>query len=195
MNSKSVNNEYPVLSFGTSEDFRKWLEENHSDASGIWLRIFKKKSGVDSINYDLALEEALCYGWIDGQLKTYDEQSYIQKFTPRRSHSMWSKRNIEHVMRLEKEGRMTPAGTKEAEAAKADGRWNVSYDSPANMAIPEDLQRALSKDSKLAEFFNKLSKANKYAIAWRLQTARKPETRAKRMKDILEMLSKGQKFH
>jgi uncharacterized protein YdeI (YjbR/CyaY-like superfamily) len=150
MNSKPVKSEYPVLSFETPDALRKWLEKNHNDSSGIWLRIYKKKSGVESIDYDLALDEALCYGWIDGQLKTYDEQSFIQKFTPRRTRSIWSKRNIEHVKRLEKEGRMKPAGIKEAEAAKADGRWDVSYDSPSNMTVPEDLLAALSKDSKSA---------------------------------------------
>jgi uncharacterized protein YdeI (YjbR/CyaY-like superfamily) len=195
MNSKPVKNEYPVLSFDNSAAFRKWLEKNHAEAPGIWLRIYKKKSGVDSINYDLALDEALCYGWIDGQVKTYDEQSYIQKFTHRRARSMWSKRNIEHVARLEKDGKMKPSGIKEVETAKADGRWYVSYDSPANMTVPEDFLKELSKDKKSAEFFKSLSKANQYAINWRLQTAKKPETREKRMKLILEMLAKGQKFH
>jgi uncharacterized protein YdeI (YjbR/CyaY-like superfamily) len=114
MNSKPVRTDYPVLFFESQEDFRKWLEKNHADVPGIWLRIYKKKSGVESVYYDPALEEALCYGWIDGQVKTYDEQSYIQKFTPRRTRSMWSKRNIEHVKRLEKEGKMQPSGIKEA---------------------------------------------------------------------------------
>lgn len=195
MNNKPVEKEYPVLFFETPAAFRKWLEKNHAVASGIWLRMYKKKSGVASINYDLALDEALCYGWIDGQVKTYDEQSYIQKFTPRRTRSMWSKRNIEHVARLEKEGRMMPSGIKEVEAAKADGRWDVSYDSPSNMGAPEDFLKELSKNKKSAEFFNSLSKANQYAINWRLQTAKKPETREKRMKLILEMLAKGMKFH
>ncbi len=195
MNNKPASSDYPVLSFESPDELRKWLEKNHSVSSGIWLRIFKKKSGVESISYDLALDESLCYGWIDGQLKSYDEQSYIQKFTPRRSRSIWSKRNIEHIKRLEKEGRMRPAGIKEAEAAKADGRWDISYDSPANSIVPDDLLAELSKDSKSLEFFNNLSKANKYAITWRLQTARKPETRAKRLKEILEMLAKGKKFH
>jgi uncharacterized protein YdeI (YjbR/CyaY-like superfamily) len=195
MNSKPANKEYPVLSFDNPAAFRKWLEKNHADASGIWLRMYKKKSGVDSINYDLALDEALCYGWIDGQVKTYDEQSYIQRFTPRRSRSIWSKRNIEHVKRLEGEGRMRAAGKKEAEAAMADGRWDAAYDSPSNMDAPQDLLDALSKDTKAEEFFNSLNKTNKYAINWRLQTAKKPETREKRLKEILEMLSKGQKFH
>jgi len=194
-NNKSVRIELPVMQFVTAADLNEWLEKNHKDSSGIWLRIFKKNSGVLSVNYDQALDEALCFGWIDGQVKTYDDQSYIQRFTPRRSGSIWSKRNIEHISRLKNEGRMRPAGMKEAEAAKADGRWDNSYDSPSNMTIPEDFMNELSKDQATAEFFNKLNKTNKYAIAWRLQTAQKPETRAKRMKAIIEMLSKGQKFH
>jgi len=187
--------ELPVLSFETSADFHNWLENNYEDQTGIWLRIFKKDSGVPSINYALALDEALCYGWIDGQVKKIDEQSYIQKFTPRRLRSMWSKRNIENVKRLKKEGRMRPPGIKEVERAKTDGRWENSYDSPSNMTVPEDFLKELSKDKKAAEFFNTLSKINKYSIAWRLQTARKPETRAGRMKVILKMLSKGKSFH
>jgi uncharacterized protein YdeI (YjbR/CyaY-like superfamily) len=187
--------ELPVLSFETSADFRNWLEKNYEDQTGIWLRIFKKDSGVASVNYALALDEALCYGWIDGQVKSIDEKSYMQKFTPRRLRSMWSKRNIENVKRLKKEGRMRPSGLKEVEKAKADGRWENSYDSPSNMTVPEDFLTELAKDKKASEFFNTLSKINKYSIVWRLQTARKPETRANRMKVILEMLSKGKSFH
>lgn len=194
-NNKPVKIDLSVVHFEKAGVLNDWLEKNHMDSSGIWLRIFKKNSGVLSLNYDQALDEALCFGWIDGQVKSYDDQSYIQKFTPRRARSMWSKRNIEHVKRLENEGRMRPSGMREAEAAKTDGRWGSSYDSPSNMTIPEDFLNELSKDPEAAEFFNKLNKANKYAIAWRLQTAKKPETRAKRMMAIIEMLSKGKKFH
>lgn len=192
---KSIRTELPVMQFTTAISMNEWLEKNHSESSGIWLRIYKKNSGVLSVNYDQALDEALCFGWIDGQVKTYDEQSYIQKFTPRRTRSIWSKRNIGHITRLRNEGRMHPSGLKEAEAAKADGRWDSSYDSPSNMTVPEDLLKELSKDPATAGFFDKLNKANKYAIAWRLQTAKKPETRSKRLKAIIEMLSKRQKFH
>ena len=194
-NKKSGNNDLSVLSFETPDALKIWLEKNYHDSSGIWIKFFKKNSGVLSVNYAQALDEALCFGWIDGQLKTFDTQSYIQKFTPRRARSMWSKRNIEHIKRLEMEGKMRPSGIKEVVDAKGDGRWDRSYDSPSNMTIPKDLMNELSKDSKTAEFFNTLSKANKYAIAWRLQTAKKPETREKRMKSIIEMLSQGKKFH
>jgi uncharacterized protein YdeI (YjbR/CyaY-like superfamily) len=194
-NKKSGNNDLSVLSFETPDAMKIWLEKNYNDSSGIWIRFFKKNSGVLSVNYDQALDQALCFGWIDGQLKTFDAQSYIQKFTPRRARSMWSKRNIENVKRLEMEGKMRPSGIKEVVAAKDDGRWDRSYDSPSNLTIPEDLMNELSKDNKTAEFFNTLSKANKYAIVWRLQTAKKPETREKRMKSIVEMLSLRKKFH
>ena len=194
-NTKPVKTDLPVVHFEKAEILDDWLEKNHMNSSGIWLRIFKKNSGILSINYDQALDEALCFGWIDGQVKSYDDKSYIQKFTPRRARSMWSKRNIEHVKRLENEGRMKPSGIKEAEAAKSDGRWDRSYDSPSNMTIPEDFLNELSKDPLSEGFFNNLNKTNKYAIAWRLQTAKKTETRTKRMKAILEMLAKGKKFH
>ena len=194
-NNKPVKTDLPVVHFEKAEILNDWLEKNHMNSSGIWLRIFKKNSGILSINYDQALDEALCFGWIDGQVKSYDDKSYIQKFTPRRARSMWSKRNIEHVKRLENEGRMKPSGIKEAEAAKSDGRWDRSYDSPSNMTIPEDFLNELSKDPLSEGFFNNLNKTNKYAIAWRLQTAKKTETRTKRMKAILEMLAKGKKFH
>jgi len=194
-NNNQAKIDLQVIHFEKAAILNDWLEKNHLNSSGIWLRIFKKNSGVLSVNYDQALDEALCFGWIDGQVKSYDELSYIQKFTPRRARSMWSKRNIEHVKRLENEGRMRLSGIKEAEAAKTDGRWDNSYDSPSNMTIPEDFMNELSKDPVTAGFFNNLNKTNKYAIAWRLQTAKKPETRAKRMKAIIEMLSQGKKFH
>jgi uncharacterized protein YdeI (YjbR/CyaY-like superfamily) len=152
----------------------------------------KPKSYCEAIRY---LDEALCYGWNDGQLKSYDEKCYLQRFTPRRAHSIWSKRNIGFIDRLEKEGKMKPSGWKVIEAAKADGRWYNAYDSPGKFTIPEDLLLELSKDQKSLAFFELLSKVNKYAIVWRLQSAQKPEIREKRMKAILEMLVRGEKIH
>ncbi|HSE41172.1 MAG TPA: YdeI/OmpD-associated family protein [Acidobacteriota bacterium] len=184
-----------VLAFPSQKDWKRWLAKNHSKSSGIWLKFFKKDAGIASVTYDEALDEALCYGWIDGQLKKYDEKSYIQKFTPRRKKSLWSKRNKDHVARLISEGRMTQSGLKEIELAKADGRWDRGYDSPSNMKIPDDFLKEVSKNKKSKEFFDTLNRANKYSIAWRLQTATKPETRQKRMKAILEMLKEGKKFH
>lgn len=184
-----------VLAFESSRHFEKWLAKSHAQSQGIWLRFFKKDSGRKTVTYAEALDVALCYGWIDGQVKKLDESSYLQRFTPRRPKSLWSKRNREHVRRLTDAGRMQPAGLKQVEEAKRDGRWESAYDSPSNMAVPEDFLRELAKDAKAEAFFRTLNKTNTYAIAWRLQTAVKPETRQKRMTAILAMLAEGKKFH
>lgn len=187
--------ELPVLIFKAAKEFEQWLHRNHASSNGIWLRIYKKASGIPAITYPEAVKAALCYGWIDGVANKYDDASYLQRFTPRRSKSIWSKLNVERANQLIESGKMKPGGLKEIEAAKADGRWASAYDSPANIEIPEDFLQMLSKKPKAKKFFETLNKTNTYSIAWRLQTAKKPETREKRMKLILEMLSKGQKFH
>ena len=193
--NKEVKPGLPILSFTSTENFISWLAKHHKMSSGIWMRLFKIKSGVQTITYAEALDVALCYGWIDGQKKAYDTESWLQKFTPRRPKSIWSKRNREHVERLDKSGMMEAAGIKEVEAAKADGRWEQAYESSSNMTVPEDFLNELAKDKKAEAFFKTLNKTNIYSIVWRLQTAKKPETRNKRMKAILEMLHKGEKFH
>ncbi len=184
-----------ILRFRSSPEFRKWLAANHRQSDGIWLRIFKKDSGEPSVTYAEALDEALCFGWIDGQKQKYDEQSWLQKFTPRRPRSGWSKINTQHAERLIKSRKMAPAGLKAVEAAKHDGRWKAAYDSPSNATLPDDFLRELNTHKKAKAFFELLNKANTYAIVYRLQTAKKPETRAKRMKLILGMLGRGEKFH
>jgi uncharacterized protein YdeI (YjbR/CyaY-like superfamily) len=187
--------EYPIIAFENPQAFAQWLAEYHTDENGVWLRLFKKGSGVPTITHAGALVEPLCFGWIDGQVKNYDEKSWLHKFTPRRPRSMWSKRNREHVERLIEAGKMQAAGFKEIEAAKADGRWEKAYDSPSNMEVPDDFLQALAKNKKAQAFFETLNKTNTYAIAWRLQTAKRDETRERRMKAILDMLEKGEKFH
>ena len=184
-----------MMEFPSQKDWHQWLSKNHSTLEGVWLKFHKKHSGLKSINYAEAVEEALCFGWIDGQAKPLDGNAWLQKFTPRRSKSIWSKRNTERVIQLIEEGRMKPAGLKEIEAAKSDGRWQKAYDSPVNMTAPDDFLKQLNKNKKAKQFFESLNKTNKYAINWRLQTAKKQETREKRMKAILEMLSNGEKFH
>jgi uncharacterized protein YdeI (YjbR/CyaY-like superfamily) len=184
-----------IKSFPSASAFRDWLASHQGQTDGIWLGLFKKTSGEKSLTYSEALDEALCYGWIDGQAKAYDERSWLQRFSPRRPASSWSKMNTQHAERLIKSGRMTPAGLKQVEAAKADGRWGAAYDSPRNAAPPEDFLRELDKNKKAKAFFNTLNKANIYSIVHRLQTAKKPETRQKRLKMILGMLSQGEKFH
>ena len=188
-----TKNDLPFLLFVTADDWRRWLDIN-SQAPGVWLRFYKKGKG-ESINYAQALDEALCYGWIDSQVAKYDDDSYLQKFTPRRVGSIWSKRNITYVDRLIKEGRMTPRGLKEIEAAKSDGRWEKAYDSPANMEVPEDFLQELAMHPKAKGFFETLNKTNRYTIAWRLQTAKTDATRKRRMAVILAMLDEGKKFH
>ena len=185
----------PVIPFASQRIWEQWLEQNHLEANGVWIQFYKKNSGIASVTYPEALDVALCYGWIDAQLKSIDELSYKQHFTPRRAKSIWSKRNIEHVARLSGEGRMKPAGIKQVEAAQADGRWQQAYDSPANMALPEDFAIELAKNERAFAFYNSLNKTNKYAIGWRIQTAKRPETKEKRMREILEMLEREEKFH
>jgi uncharacterized protein YdeI (YjbR/CyaY-like superfamily) len=194
-NIKANKTDFPVLFFETNNDWRDWLEKNHSSADGVWLRLNKKNSGLTLIFYAEALDEALCYGWIDGQLKTFDEKSYIQKFTPRRSKSIWSKKNIENFERLVKAGKMRDAGQKAADSARDDGWWDNAYDSPSNMEVPEDFLTRLSENKKASAFFKTLNKANTYAIAWRLQTAKRNATREMRIMTIIEMLERGEKFH
>lgn len=185
----------PILSFESQKAWEKWLSKNYSNADGIWLRFFKKGSGVQTVVYAEALDVALCYGWIDAQVNKFDELSYRQKFTPRRAKSIWSKRNIEHAERLIKDGKMKEAGFAQIEAAKKDGRWEKAYDSPSTMVMPEDFLKMVSKNKKAKAFFDTLTKANTYAIAWRLQTAKKPETRERRMKALLAMLERGEKLY
>lgn len=192
MNNQS---ESPMLFFATPNDFQHWLHQHNTSVKSIWLKFAKKSSGIPSITPAEALEIALCYGWIDGQRKTFDEQFYINKYTPRRKGSLWSKRNCKIAMQLIKSKRMTTHGLREINAAKEDGRWQNAYDSSKNIQLPPDFLERLKKSKKAYTFFSTLNKTNIYAIAFRLQTARKPETREKRMQKILEMMKAGQKFH
>lgn len=186
---------YEIKHFVTQEQFEKWLHENHDRISGVWLKFAKKNSGETSVNYDEALDVALCYGWIDSQAKSFDEKFYLQKFTPRGKRSIWSKVNTEHVARLIAMGTMQQSGLVQVEKAKVDGRWGRAYDSPKNISVPEDFLTELKKNNKAYDFYQTLNKANVYAIAWRLQTAKKPETVTRRSQQIIEMLERGEKFH
>lgn len=187
--------DYPQKAFATPAAFETWLAKNHAKADGLQLRLFKKDSGKKSLTYAEALDEALCYGWIDGQKRSLDAESWIQIFTPRRSRSIWSKKNQEHVARLIAQKRMRPAGQAVIDVAKADGRWERAYESPKNMTVPEDFLAAVKKHKQAAMTFASLNKANKYAIAWRLSTAKKPETRARRFAALLALMSAGKTLH
>jgi uncharacterized protein YdeI (YjbR/CyaY-like superfamily) len=182
-------------SFRSSKELRAWMAKEHARVPTLLLRIYKKDSGVPSVTYAEALDQALCFGWIDGQKLPFDANSWVQKFTPRRTKSSWSKINVAHVGRLIQEGQMTAAGLEQVEAAKADGRWAVAYDSPANATVPAEFLEELARNAKAKQFYATLNKTNLYSIAYRLQTAKRPETKSKRIKLIIEMLARGEKFH
>ena len=182
-------------SFRSSKELRAWMAKEHNRAPCLLLRIYKKDSGVPSVTYAEALDQALCFGWIDGQKFPFDADSWVQKWTPRRAKSSWSKINVAHMDRLIQERQMTAAGLKEMEAAKADGRWTAAYDSPANATVPPEFVKALARNAKAKQFYATLNKANLYSIAYRLQTAKRPETKVKRIKLIIDMLARGEKFH
>jgi uncharacterized protein YdeI (YjbR/CyaY-like superfamily) len=171
------------------------MAKEHTRAPALLLRFYKKDSGVSSVTYAEALDQALCFGWIDGQKLPFDANSWVQKFTPRRAKGSWSKKNVGHVDRLIQEGQMTPAGLKVVEAAKTDGRWAAAYDSSANATVPPEFVKELARNAKAKQFYATLNKANLYAIAYRLQTAKRPETKIRRIKLIIEMLARGEKFH
>lgn len=187
--------ELEIRQFASQKEWEKWLDKNHGKPGGVWLKFAKKDSGETTVNYAQAMDMALCYGWIDSQTKKFDDKFYLQKFTPRRAKSVWSKINVDKVGALIKEGRMKPSGLAQVEAAKADSRWAAAYAGQATAAMPEDFKKALAKNKKAAEFFESLSKANKYAFTWRLHHVKRPETRTKNIKKYVDMLADGQKFH
>jgi uncharacterized protein YdeI (YjbR/CyaY-like superfamily) len=183
------------ISFKPQNAFLAWIKKHYTREEGIWLHLFKKDSGVVSINRQDALDIALCYGWIDGQAKPYDDISWLQKYTPRRAKSIWSKINRDHIARLTKEGKMHTAGIAAVEAAKKDGRWDQAYSAPSAAVVPDYFLKELKKNKKASVFFETLNKTNRYAIIWRLETAKKEETRQRRMVAIIRMLEEGKKFH
>lgn len=185
----------PTLQFESQAAWETWLEKNHGVSQGVWLQLAKKGSGIPSVTYAEAVESALCYGWIDGQAKSLDETFYRQKYTPRRKQSIWSKINRERAEELIRLGRMQPAGLREIERAKEDGRWEAAYDSPRNASVPEDFQAELDKNQKAQVFFDSLNSTNRYAILFRIQTAKKPETRLRRIEKIIHMLENEEKLY
>ncbi len=185
----------PIMSFETQQDWERWLTEHHTNTEGIWLKIAKKETGIPSVSYAEALESAICYGWIDGQKASFDGTYWLQKFTPRRPKSIWSKVNCDKATALIAEGRMQPAGLQQMELAKADGRWDVAYESQSKITIPADFQRELDKNQKAMDFFSTLDSTNRYAILFRIQTAKKPETRSARIHKFIEMLAQNEKIH
>ncbi len=184
--------ELPILPFESKKKFADWLAKNHDKSTGLWLKIAKKATGISTVTYLEALDVALCYGWIDGQKGSFDEQYFLQKFTPRGPRSIWSKINVEKVARLIESGEMKPAGLKAVEAAKQDGRWAAAYSSQKNIVVPADFQSALGKNKKAKAFFETLTSAKRYSFLFRIETAKKVETREKRIRQFVEMLERGE---
>jgi uncharacterized protein YdeI (YjbR/CyaY-like superfamily) len=187
--------ELPKLAFANQKAWQKWLKSNHLSSPGIWVELAKKDCGTPSVTYAEAIEVALCYGWIDGQKQSHSAEAWLQKFTPRGKKSIWSKINREKALALIADGRMQATGLAEVERAKADGRWEQAYDSPGRATVPPDLQAALNRNARAKAFFATLESRNRYAILWRVQTAKKAETRAKRIGLFIQMLERGEKIH
>jgi uncharacterized protein YdeI (YjbR/CyaY-like superfamily) len=187
--------EDPVLSFKTQRAWESWLAKNHAESTGVWIRFAKKSSGIRSVSYAEAVEAALCYGWIDGQAKKDSSETYLQRFTRRAKRSIWSKINRDKALKLIDAGRMQPSGLAEIDRAKADGRWDAAYDSWSQAGVPEDLRAALNANPAADTFFQSLDSRNTYAILFRIQTARKAETRASKIRQYVEMLSKREKLY
>lgn len=184
----------PTL-FKTARAFELWLKKNHAATDGLWLKIAKRGAQEPSVTYAEAVEIALCWGWIDGQKKGFDDQHFLQRFTPRRARSIWSKINVDKAEALVRQGRMQPPGEAQIRAAKADGRWARAYDGARSSAVPEDLAAALDAEPKAKAFFATLDAANRYAVLWRIQTAVKAGTRARRITQMVQMLARGETIH
>ncbi len=183
------------LTFANQEEWETWLDHHGGSSSGAWLRLAKKSAGQPTVSYAQALESALCFGWIDGQKQAENDHYWLQRFTPRTARSIWSKINKEKAEALVASGRMRPAGMREIDRAKQDGRWDAAYASASNSTVPEDLQRALDAHPEAKTFFATLNSKNRYAILFRVQNAKKPETRARKIAQFIEMLSKGETLH
>ena len=183
----------PIIPFASRDAWEAWLEGQHARSDGLWLKFAKKGSGIETVTYDQAVEIALCYGWIDGQVRRFDEDYYLQRFTPRRPRSKWSKINRQKASELIERGEMKPAGLREVERAKADGRWDAAYDAPSTATVPEDLLRELDKYDVARKLFSTLVSRNRYAILYQIQDAKRPETRARRIVKYVAMLAEQKK--
>jgi uncharacterized protein YdeI (YjbR/CyaY-like superfamily) len=193
--STGVSANVPIRAFKDAKAWESWLAKNQDKANGVWMRLARKNSGTKSITYPEALEIALCYGWIDAQKRGESETAWLQRFMPRAKKSIWSKINTEKALALIASGRMTSAGLDEVVRAKQDGRWEAAYEPASTAKIPADFEAELNKNPRARDFFKTISATNRYAILWRLQTAKKAETRAKRVRSFIEMLEKGETIH
>ena len=185
----------PILQFPDPTAWERWLQDHHAASQGVWLRIAKKASGIPTVTHAQALEEALCYGWIDGQRAPLDKTFFLQRFTPRRARSKWSQINRQKAIELIEQGRMKAAGLAEVESAKSDGRWDAAYAPQSSLTVPEDFQRALAENPAANEFFATLRGARRYSFIYRIADAKRPETRARRIKEFVAMLAEGRTHH
>jgi uncharacterized protein YdeI (YjbR/CyaY-like superfamily) len=185
----------PKIPFASTPEWEQWLEDNHTSSEGVWIKMAKKGADIESVRYPEVLESALCFGWIDARREALDEHYFLQRFTPRRQRSRWSRINRDKAERLIADGRMRPAGLTEVERAKADGRWKAAYEGQKRSTVPDDLQRELDARPKAKAFFAELSSQNRYAIIYRLNDAKKPETRARRLAKFVAMLEAGETIH
>jgi uncharacterized protein YdeI (YjbR/CyaY-like superfamily) len=192
MNSKQ---ELPVKSFASPAEWVAWLDAEHESSAGVWIKLAKKGSGIASVSQQEAVEVALRYGWIDGQARSLDDQHWLQRYTPRRPRSRWSKRNRAKAIELIERGEMKPAGMREVARAKADGSWDAAYDSQSEAVVPDDLRLELERNPAARELFETLDSQNRYAILHRIQDAKRPETRARRIAKFVDMLGEGRKPH
>ncbi len=185
----------PILQFADRTAWESWLQDHYASSSGVWLRIARKASGIPTVTHAEALEEALCYGWIDGQRAPHDETFFLQRFTPRRARSKWSQINRQKAIELIERGKMKAAGLAQIEAAKNDGRWEAAYPPQSSRAIPEDFQRALDENPAAKDFFATLRGVRRYSFIYRIEDAKRPETRARRIKEFVAMLAEGRTHH
>jgi uncharacterized protein YdeI (YjbR/CyaY-like superfamily) len=187
--------ELSIIPFASRDAWAAWLDQHHATSDGVWLKIAKKGSAIETVSYAEALDVALCYGWIDGQKASFDERHWLQRFTPRRPRSKWSKVNCQKATELIEKGEMKHAGLREVERAKADGRWEAAYDAQSTATVPEDMRRELEKNQRALEFFSKLDSRNRYAILYRIHDAKKSETRARRIEKYVAMLAEQKKLY
>lgn len=185
----------PPLKFSSQAEWERWLGRNGGASTGAWLRLAKKGADEATVTYKEALESALCHGWIDGKKQTESAHYWLQRFTPRAAGSIWSKLNKERAEALIAAGKMRPAGLREIEKARKDGRWQAAYTSAGNSTVPDDLQAALAAKPRAAKFFATLNSRNRYALLFRIQNAKKPETRARKIEEFVEMLGRGETFY
>ena len=193
--TEEMKGDFQVIAFTSQDEWDIWLVHNHETSPGLWLKLAKVNSGIQSVTYAEAVDSALCYGWIDGQKGSYDDKYWLQRFTRRTKRSRWSKKNRDRATALIERGKMKPAGLREFELAKEDGRWDAAYDSPSTATVPVDLQKRLDENPEAKAFFDQLDSRNRYAILYQVQDAKKPETRARRIEKYIKMLNEHRKLY